>query len=715
MENDINIKALIGPIKRQIKLIMTIMIAFVALAGIVALSITPKFEATSLLYVDTDSKSLLGDEQIYSNSSSDNAKVASEVEIVKSDGVILSLIERMGLVGDAEFGPKLSRLQQVLIRLGLSDRQSQTGSEALSSVITSVKNAVSVQRRGLTYIISVSARSEDADKAAELANILSETYIESQLQSKVNNVNVSLAAVQRQLAETEGSVVATQQVVSDFISDNFQDIANANAGTDLVDLNRELDALKQQKFQAEIQRRAFRDSLSGGMFISDMSGLKTDALRALEAQRDRLTSRISQQTIDSISLVDLRAQLDIVERNIQSESRTILRGVEDTISSVESSILEMQTSLNDRVLSGDIQLPDNIGAQLFRLSQQTRNTNSQYQALLAKAQDLEAEALLQIADSRVISPAISPKSPVSPNVTLIIAAALVFGTGLALSIAFIIENFIGGFTDPDQLEDVTGRQVAVTIRTVALAKRNVRSISELVLQEPLSIFAENIRKLRTSIQIVFQNQAKAFAPDGPVLSQGKVIMVGSSVPGEGKTSISMSLARTLAVSGAKTLIIDCDVRQPSIAYETGIRSEKSVANLFSNNISLKNLAANVEIDSRSPLHILISHRNELKEAQFIYGFQPFEAIINLAKTKYDHVILDTPPIGPVADALTLAGFADIVIFAVKWAKTSQKSVQESLKLIHAMAPDTPVLMVLNHADETSDGSYAQYSDYYSDG
>lgn len=709
MNDEMDIKAILGPIRRQYRLILTVTLLIVGIAAVVGFSLTPKYEATTLLYVDTGKRSLLGDDVNFSNASTDNTKITSEVEIVKSDGVVLNLVSRLNLISDDELGVKLGRSQKLLAAIGLGNNDLPSGNSALASVIGNVKNSISVSRKGLTYIISVSARSKNAEKASKLANELASAYLETQLISKVGNIEVSLAVVRKQLEETEASVASSQKSLDGFVLDNLNEIAQINNEPDLIKLQNELTSLQDDRLFANSQKSWILKGLGGGVWLSEVSGLKSDALRALEIQRSQITGDISNETISAIALDKLRAQLAKVESGIKAEAATILSSLNENIAVVDNSISDLQSQLTDRIVSGNIQLPDSISTQLYRLSQQSRNTTLQYQALLAKAQELEAERLLQTADARVISPAFVPNSPVSPNIKLILAAACVFAFGLAVGLAFLIENYIGGFVSNEQVEALTGYRVASSIQKVF--GQDESTVSERVVTEPLSIFAESIRKLKTGVHIALQNSAGQKI-DGK--KSGKVIMVSSSVPSEGKTSISLSLARTLAFSGARTLILDCDVRKPSIATRMKFSSEKGLANLFIGEINAQTLARNIELDDKTNLHAILAYRAEMRDVQFTMGFQPFEKIIDVAREHYDYIVLDTPPIGPVADALTLSEFSDIVVFVVKWAKTSQRSVLESLKLIKAMSPNTPIVTVLNQVDENANNSYSQYTGYYSD-
>lgn len=586
---------------------------------------------------------------------------------------------------------------------GLLEVELPSGSNALASVITNVQEAIDVQRRGLTYIISISATSENPEKAATLANELSKSYIEGQLGSKISNVEISLSAVQKQITENETKVFATQKILDEFIADNLNKIAKTNSQTDFVELQSKLINLRQQRLTADIEKSWILKGLGGGELTSEFSDLKSEALRELKSQRDQIARRISEESSDSVSLTDLRNQLSLIEVEFKNKAALTLEGINRTISEVDSSISELRNELNSRIFSGDIELPDDLSAQLYRLSQQNKNTNAQYQRLLAKAQELEAESLLQIADSRVISAALPPGKPVSPNLIVIILAASIIALGLALAVAFIIENYDGGFTSADQIEEVLGLSLASTIRT--LPGNNLKSISEFVINKPLSIFSESFRTLRTSIEIATQNLPTNAGSSGEHGNVGKVIMVSSAAAGEGKSSISLSLARTLASSGSKTLIIDCDVRKPTIASHLNSPSGKSLTNLlFKGEITPQSVTDNIAIDHMTNLHAILAYKDELDDVQLMLRFLPFESIIEAAKQEYDFVILDTPPIGPVADALKLAVYSDVILFVIRWAKTSQRVILQSLKRIDAMVPDTPTLAVLNQVDAHSDGA-----------
>ena len=186
MENEIDIKSILGLVRRQIWIIVSVIIAVLVLTVAVTFSLTPRYTATAKILVDTSSKNLLDPDERVMSSNTDNARVESEVEILDTDDVKIQVIHGNNLVSDEEFGVSIGFADRLLGRLNLGSPHQASGQEALGVVLKKFGRAVSVRREGLTYIISVSVTSESPAKAAKLANALVASYIEQQVRSKIS-------------------------------------------------------------------------------------------------------------------------------------------------------------------------------------------------------------------------------------------------------------------------------------------------------------------------------------------------------------------------------------------------------------------------------------------------------------------------------------------------------------------------------------------------
>src|SRR5688500_10341081 len=190
-ENEIDIRAIFGLLRRRLRLIIVTVVAIVTLAGLATFALTPIYSATALVLVDPSRKDLLDPETSMGNSASDSARVESEVELVRSDNVLMTVIEQLDLVSDDEFGVKLDLRSCLLAMMRLDDGAPPTGDQALSQVLNKVRSSVTAQRRGLTYLIAIQARSESPARAAELANAITNAYITDQVASKVTSTLAS--------------------------------------------------------------------------------------------------------------------------------------------------------------------------------------------------------------------------------------------------------------------------------------------------------------------------------------------------------------------------------------------------------------------------------------------------------------------------------------------------------------------------------------------
>ncbi|MEH0071840.1 GumC family protein [Pannonibacter sp. Pt2-lr] len=458
---EIDFRHIFGIVRRQIRLILATIAIVLAVAGIALFSITPLYTGTALVLVDPSRKNLLDPSSALGSTSADSARVESEVEIVDSDAVLLSVIAEKGLVTDPEFGVKIGLRDRLLAFLRIRDLRLPAGEEALGNVLAKFKNNVSVSRRGLTYLIAVSVRSEDPARAAELANAITTTYIRLQIRSKTSNTRDSRDIVERQVADAESAVISAEKAYDDFILSNVNAIAEQTGRTDLTTMRGRIDQLLSERSMTENRVQALRQSVSQSDWQSVADNLQDAAVAELNRQRMELERSLAQAESGSARAVNLRAELDKINAGLKEQSTTALQQLQNSAATYEQEAATLRRDLSSAILNSN--LPADMLAQIYRLQQISRNATTQYQTLLARSQALETEAALQIADSRVVSPAYPPNRPSSPKVPLILGVATLFAIGAGLALAFIFENFVGGFTDEEQVQAVTRLPLATVV------------------------------------------------------------------------------------------------------------------------------------------------------------------------------------------------------------------------------------------------------------
>lgn len=696
---EVDLRNVLGLLRRQVRLIIASVIVVVTLAGLVTFSFTPIYSATALILVDPSRKNLLDPDAQIGNGVSDSARIDSEVEILRSDNVLLKVIEAENLTSDVELGASLSLRERILTLLRLYEPQPPTAAEALHQVLNNLRNAVSIQRRGLTYLISVQGRSPDSEQSARIANAVAGAYIEDQVAAKVAGTLSSRDILQARIQQARDAITASESAFDGFIDGNVARIATEIGRPDLVQT-------RQQIAQLEANRRArsqLADAAQADLASADwdalVASLQSSALAELARQRSELAGRPATEVAD---LGEKLAALDIRLRDTASVE---VAGLRNAITSAQQQEAELRQQLRQLVL--DSALPAAILTDLYGLRQNAELARNQYQLLLSRLQDLETQADLQVADSRIVSPALPPQSPDFPNRPLIMALAGLVAIGLGIALAFLYENFIGGFTSEAQLGSVLKTRVAGAIPRQK-ARPDKESLANLMVAAPLSVFAESVRRLRATLQQTLRSK------EPQAEDKGRVIMVSSTAPSEGKTTLALSLARSYALSGSRTLLIDCDLRKPSLHRHLGLEPSHGLLEFLDGN-EMDGLTPIISADTMTDATFIVgAHRSDVPTDQLLTG-QSFARLMRAARHTFDVVILDTPPVGPVVDALYVAPTADAIVFVTRWVSTSQLDAKEALaSLAEAKAPSTEIVAIINQQDRTRASYLRKYGAYYAE-
>ena len=247
-------------------------------------------------------------------------------------------------------------------------------------------------------------------------------------------------------------------------------------------------------------------------------------------------------------------------------------------------------------------------------------------------------------------------------------AALLAGLGLGVCGAFVLELLSTGFNTPRQVEDILGLPVLASVRRMEKGKLvkdgEVIPIPFYQLHFPLSPLSESMRTLRSSIHM------------SDVDEPPKVIHVTSTKPGEGKSTIAMSLAVSAAASGLKVALIDADLRHPSTSRVFGLENQKGLVDLLLGTISSENAFKMVQKSQN--LVVLPAGSKSLNPTDLL-GSDRMKQLLSKLKQAFDYVVVDTPPVGPVIDPVIVGNLADKTIFVVEWASTPRELVVNTMR------------------------------------
>ena len=709
--SEFDVRNAIGLVRRQIWLIISTVLIIAGLAAVYVFLQTPIYTASTLILVDPRQKNALDPESQMSLLPTDNARVESEVEILKSPSTQLDAITHLALIKDPEFGAKLGAVDRLMIFLKikteaalLADTDAQ-----LRSVLDRFAGSVSIARRGLTYVISVSANSADPQKAALIANTLASTYINAQVDAKIANALSVRDALNRRLVQASATINDTENRIDAFVNENIEKVGSESARADITAMRTTLEQLKADS----VQQQTLQSSLSRLAADKDWDGivaqLRSDTVTELKAQRDKILASLSNVAAGSARQTDLQASLAALDQRLGAEVNTELGQISDRVKATQQEQDKLRATIRDTVLSSN--LSNDVMVKIYELQQESSVSKTLYQDILQRLRGVETQADLQLADSRVVSPALPPNQPSAPKAQLIMIMAIVAGLGLGLGLAFLNENFIGGFTSDQQFEAVLGVPVISSIPMLSRGGRTISDRAQVVgelIDHPLTAYSESIRRIRLGLENMLRRKLQDKTRQG-----GIVIMVGSAIPGEGKTTTAIAIARAFALSGKRVLLVDCDLRRPAVSSALGLSPENGLADYLTLSLDAQSIRQFVTKDKVPGLDMIVGRASHRTSTDSLIETAQFNLLMELAKERFDFIVLDTPPILPVVDAQYLATRADIVTLVVHWASTSQRDARAAINDLRTTAGNDLLIAGVLSKAELGVGSYRnKYNSYY---
>lgn len=680
----------------------------------------------------------------------------TEAEIIRSRSLALKVVEQLDLANNPMFNPQLSEPKVGLIgslknalgiasfkeifpeswraSLGMEDDESAEAPVALTAAqkgqmlreqlvdvfLTGAGGQVgrlfdgglAVEVDGSSLVIDLYYVSPDPDMSALAANTVADIYILEQLNAKYE----ATERANRWLADRVGELRLRVEGSSRNLESFRRRAGLVNVGDttlyaqQLAELNSQLIGSRTILAEAEARYNQVQRLLeTPGGLDSAAAVLESPLIQRLREQESELTRNIAEletQYRDAHPKMMLaRSELEDLQKKINQEVNKVAinLGNELEITEIRQEKLEAEIER----LQGRVSEQNQAEVKLNELSSVAQADRELYETVLArfKQVDTQQQQLIE-PDARVISYATVPQNPSRPRKSLIIGAGFVLSGLIGFLLAFVREQLESGFRSVEQVEEVTGIPAIAMLPRVSGANKPGKAPYDLVVDRPTSSYAEAMRTLRTALLL------------SDVDRPPRTISITSSVPGEGKTTAALSLARAAAKSGQKVLIIDCDLRKPSLHKALQVPNGQGIVDYLSREKELEDV---IEIDFKSEAHYILAGPSVSNATDVLASNLMSELLEALADT-YDLVVLDTPPVLAVSDTLVLGRQVDKTVFIIEWNRTRRSAAAGALKQIVASGADVAGA-VLAQVDvkkfERYYGSgtshYAgQYKNYYSE-
>lgn len=691
---------IVRTIRRNAKMIAVITLVGTCVGTAVIFSVTPKYLATVTILVDPRQTKVLEDAQVVGRPGTDNGAIESEVELLQSEKVTRQVVNKLHLVDDEEFngsGGLLSLVKSTLLLPIRAIFGHDDSGDPVTAVANRLDKETEAKRRGLTYVIELDAWSRNAEKAARIANTYAAVYLDDQLEAKSDATKRASDWLKGRTAEMKARLETSEKALETYKSENglFDP-----GGENLSD--RQISALNDQLVDARAKAAAAQAK------YEQLKQVTPERLRSAAASPDVLQSPvvsnlraqyadIAKQQAERESRYGAghpmvaagRAQLADTERQITAEIRRIVTSARTEYEMAKSRQESLEASLDD--LKQKAAHFNQVAVKMHELEREAQANRDLFQAFLSRAKQT-AEMNLQIPDSRVVSKATPPANPSYPKRALVIALAFFGSLGLGTALALARNAFGQGFRRSHEIEAALGlhplasvplvgaefgrirshkRQVQLELlkpgesRDIDRSERrsDARQLAALSIKAPDSAFAESIRTLYYGLR----RQAAG--------RKIGVVLVTSSLPHEGKSTVVVNLARVAANAGDNVLLIDADLRKPAIASALNIDADRSLVDVLT---GVSDLSTSVKRDPSSGLYA-IAGANQASGADAIglLTSEPMSRLIGRSREVFDLVVIDSSPLS-IADPHVLVEHADSVVLVVASERTSRDAVQTML-------------------------------------
>jgi polysaccharide biosynthesis transport protein len=699
-------------IKRKYLVIAVVVGIFLAVA-IASLRQTPVYEAVGRIAINkADSNLITFKDSAPGMDYYEQSDLDTEVRILQSDLMALQVIRQLNLDKRPEFGGH-SEKQPSLVADPL-----QTDSNRTSALLGAFRSNLHVTLIPNTRIIEIHFTSTDPQLAASAVNTLAATYVEQNFKTKFESTMQASDWLSKQLVDLQMKVETSQEKLVRYQKEHeiLGMDEKQNITTEKLDeLNKEMTMAESDRMQKEAVYRQTQsndpDTIAAAIIADSAGGgngagsVLLDKLREEQATLRISVAELSTQFGPSYPKVaQLNSQLKEIDHQLQTETNKAV----DHLKGQYLAALQREDMLRVS-FEKQKQEANKLNESAIEYSILKRDLDSNrtlYEGLLEKLKEAGVTAGLRSNNFRIIDAARVPTSPSEPNIPRNLSFALVLGVITGLGLAFLLENMDNTVRTPEQAQAIsglpslgmiplgsksgnngsTGKRLALTA-----SKEVVETVTQV---RPQSQMAESYRALRTSLLL-----SNLGAPP-------KVIMVTSARPQEGKTTTSINTAIVLAQKGVRVLLIDADLRRPSVHKTLGMGPRSGLSNVLTGSATVQQT---ITISPILPnLFVMPAGTPPPNPAELLASAHMRDLILEL-RDQYDHIVIDTPPTLSVTDAVVLSPRADATILVIRSGQTTKQALRRSRDIL--MQVNAHVAGVLLNAVDLTSPDYYYYYEY----
>jgi len=688
-------------IQKRRWLVLGTLAATVLLAAAVSLLLPKRYDATSRLLLDLEGSEDLGLDQVVMPIGIDlDTKLQTQIKIVQSDTIANSVIKQLGLHRNPGFaGKQAAASGQEFDSLNLQNRARLTGQ---------LHRYLTVQLIPKTEILEIHFRNSDPKLAADVANAVANTYIEHNFQTKYQATQQTSEWLTKQLDDVRKNAEAAQEKVISYQK------KTGLLGTDethniIIDrlelLNK---ALSDAQGDRIIKEAKYRIAMTENPeLIANIA--PESLLGALYKQRAETRSEYAQLAAKYGAayprVVQLQSQLSELDSSITDEIRKVSETLRAEYQAALNSEHMLQASFEKQ--KDDAYKMNQDAIQYGIMRREVESSRDLYQGLLKKLKEAGILAGLKSSNINIVDPASVPVDAVEPRILLNLVLGCLGGLLVGLALAFVVENVDSSIRTPEDIETYCSLPSLGIIPSVAMTRddraaqkslvgtRQPQLILPVTMQHRNSGSAEAFRALRTSLLLS--------SPGTPP----QVILVTSAMMQEGKSFTSLNLAVVLSQTGQKVLLVDSDMRRPTINKYLGVSPNRGLSACLAG--TEDSAAMIIKVEEIPGLHIMPAGHMPPYPSEMLAS----EAMPRLVKgwrDEFRYIVIDTPPVLAVTDAVVCARIADATVLVARSEKTGRQSLVRARDLLKKAQANIAGVVVNDLSFDSVE--YRQYYGYY---
>ncbi len=686
--------------------VISVIVVSVALVALITARQKPMYSAVGRIAVNRESAVNLGTKDpqfvIDENDGSDySVDIETQIKVLQSDATCYTVIKALHLDTSPEFGGSPARHMENSLEI---DSAGQT------ALLGAFRSGLSISSVPATRILEIHYSNHNPRLAAEIVNQLIRSYIEQNLRARFDATAQTSDWLTKQLADLQLKVEISQEKLVEYQKEHG--IVGLGEKENIVtskleQLNEALTTVEGQRIQKEA---AYHTALSGSPELLHSEKEQVDPLEAFHAKeadlRTQLAATRAQFGPNYPKAKELSAQIAEIQNQTQAElKRALARARAEYVEALEhekvlQAAFEKQKQDANQLNQSEIQYS--------LLKQNAESYRTLYDGLLQRLKEAGVAAGLRSSNIQIVDQARVPTAPYAPNMPRSLMGGLLMGCFLGVMAVFIMESLDNTVRTPEEAELVSSLSALGIIpthrtsnkpssfalggHTTKYPEHSDREIFSIT--RPRSEIAEAYRALRTSILLASKSRSS------------KILLVTSAMPQDGKTTTSVNVATVLAQSGSRVLLIDADLRRPSIHQALKLSDTAGLSTWLAGTDQDRPQILSSDIPN---LDVLPAGPRPPYPAELL-GLPAFGDMLDRLRSQYDHIIIDSPPVLSVTDAILMAVLADSVLLVVRSRKTTKGALRRSLDVLqHA---NVSMMGVVLNAFNVNGEEYAYYRYYY---